>query len=165
MKYPVNAGCRPGFVPKPRRPARAIQAGHSDTSWVGRPGCLGACSPLSGRFGSRGLLAEYLRFYAAINSKQRLFAEDPDLWQRLHLDGLNAILLAAPDLDAKRFVITEIRRAGDRRLLSATNVHPEEASELLTCGCTTTYNYYEQAEAGFSERAWKTLQDGNSRPA
>ena len=92
-------------------------------------------------------------------------AEDPDLWHRLRLDSLSAILLAVPDLDAKRFAITEIRRAGYRGLLSATNVYPEEAGELLTCGCTTTYNYYEQAGAGFAERAFKTLQDENPHPA
>ncbi len=91
-------------------------------------------------------------------------AEDPDLWQRLRLDGVNAVLLAVPDLEAKRFAITEIRRAGYQGLLSATNVYPEEAGELLTCGCTTTYNYYEQAGAGFAERAWKTLQDRAPSP-
>ena len=92
-------------------------------------------------------------------------AEDPDLWHRLRLDGLSAVLLAVPDLDAKRFAITEIRRAGYRGLLSATNVYPEEAGELLTCGCTTTYNYYEQAGAGFAERALMTLQDADPPPA
>ena len=92
-------------------------------------------------------------------------AEDPDLWHRLRLDGLSAVLLAVPDLEAKRFAIAEIRRAGYRGLLSATNVYPEEAGELLAHGCTTTYNYYERAGAGFAEQAWKTLQDRTPRPA
>ena len=87
-------------------------------------------------------------------------AEDPDLWHRLCLDGLNAILLAVPDLEAKRFAIHEIRRAGYRGLLSATNVYPEEAADLLDCGCTTTYNYYEQAGTGFAERVLTALREG-----
>ena len=88
-------------------------------------------------------------------------AEDPDLWHRLRLEGLSAVLLAVPDLDAKRFAIHEIRRAGYRGLLSATNVYPEEAADLLDCGCTTTYNYYEQAGAGFAEGVWTALGKGD----
>ena len=90
-------------------------------------------------------------------------AEDPDLWHRLRLDGLSAVLLAVPDLEAKRFAIHEIRRAGYRGLLSATNVYPEEAADLLDCGCTNTYNYYEQAGAGFAEGVWSALRKGDEK--
>ena len=73
------------------------------------------------------------------------------------------MLLAVPDLEAKRFAIAEIRRTGYRGVLSATNVYPEEAGELLAQGCTTTYNYYEQAGAGFAEGIWKALQEGSEQ--
>ena len=84
-------------------------------------------------------------------------AEDPDLWQRLRLDGLSAVLLALPDIEAKVFAVTEIRRAGYRGLLSATNVYANEADQILSLGCTTTYNYYEQAGVGFAEQVWETM--------
>ena len=90
-------------------------------------------------------------------------AEDSDLWHRLRLDGLSAVLLAVPDIEAKRFAIHEIRRAGYRGMLSATNVYPEEAGELLDCGCTTTYNYYEHAGAGFAERVWTALREADGK--
>ena len=90
-------------------------------------------------------------------------AEDPDLWHRLRLEGLSAVLLAVPDLEAKRFATHEIRRAGFQGLLGATNVYPEEADELLDCGCTTTYNYYEQAGAGFAEGVCTALGDGDEK--
>ena len=86
-------------------------------------------------------------------------AEDPDLWHRLRLDGLAAVLLALPDLDAKLFALAEIRRAGYKGLVSATNVFPGEIEPLLARGCTTTYNFYDQAGIGFAERAWEALHD------
>ena len=90
-------------------------------------------------------------------------AEDPDLWHRLRLEGLSAVLLAVPDIDAKRFAINQIRSTGYRGMLSATNVYPEEAADLLDCGCTNTYNYYEQAGAGFAEGVWTALREGDEK--
>jgi len=86
-------------------------------------------------------------------------AEDPGFWQRLHVDGLRAVLLAMPDLEAKRIAGTQLRRRGYRGLISATNTYPEEAAPILAAGVDTTFNYFAEAGVGFAEHTWEALQD------
>ena len=84
-------------------------------------------------------------------------AEDPSFWQRVHLDGIRAVLIAVPDLEAKVLAVRQLRARGFTGLISATNVYPEEAEEILESGCTTTYNYFQEAGVGFAEHTLETL--------
>jgi len=84
-------------------------------------------------------------------------AEDPGFWARLNFGGLRAVLLAMPDLEAKRIAATQLRRYGFRGLVSATNVHAEEVPEIMEAGADTTYNYFNEAGVGFAEHAWEAL--------
>ena len=86
-------------------------------------------------------------------------AEDPEMWQRVHLDGIRAVLIAVPDLEAKLLAVRQLRARGFTGLISATNVFPEEAAEILESGCTTTYNYFQEAGVGFAEHTLETLND------
>jgi predicted Kef-type K+ transport protein len=85
-------------------------------------------------------------------------AEDSSFWQRLNLEGLRAILLTLPDVEAKMFAADQLRRRGYEGLISATNVYPEEAPEIMHMGCTTTYNYFDEAGVGFGQHAWEALE-------
>jgi predicted Kef-type K+ transport protein len=84
-------------------------------------------------------------------------AEDPAFWQRLNLSGIRAVMLALPDLDSKLFAVRSLRKAGYQGLITATNMYPEEVGEILGAGCTTTYNYFEEAGVGFAEHTWQAL--------
>ena len=93
-------------------------------------------------------------------------AEDSGFWQRLNLSGVSAVLLAMPDLEAKLISIDQLRRRGFTGLISATNVYPEEAEQILAHGCTTTFNYFEEAGVGFAQHTWESLHpmDPEMRP-
>lgn len=85
-------------------------------------------------------------------------AEDSGFWQRLDTGGLRAVLLAMPDLEAKKIAATRLRRHGYRGLVTATNMYPEEVDVILAAGVDSTFNYFEEAGVGFAEHAWEALQ-------
>jgi len=85
-------------------------------------------------------------------------AEDPAFWHLLHLDRLQAIMLAVPDLEAKVSAARALRRRGFRGLISATHMFPEERAPILSAGCDVTYNYYTEAGVGFARHTYETLR-------
>jgi hypothetical protein len=85
-------------------------------------------------------------------------AEDVGFWQSLSLDRLRAIMLAFPDLGAKRIAGRELRRRGYTGLLSATHVFPEEREPILEAGVDVTYNYFTEAGVGFARDTAEALE-------
>lgn len=85
-------------------------------------------------------------------------AEDPGLWHRLELDGIRAVLLALPDLEAKLIAARHLRARGFHGHVSATNVFPEEAALIIAAGADTTFNYFDLAGGNFAEHTWQALQ-------
>lgn len=100
-------------------------------------------------------------------SRRVLFAdaEDPGFWTRLNLGKVKAVLLAMPDLEAKRIASTRLRRRGFEGMISATNVYAEEAEAILDAGATTTYNYFDEAGVGFAEHTWEALMQAKDAGA
>jgi predicted Kef-type K+ transport protein len=85
-------------------------------------------------------------------------AEDPDLWMRLNLQGVRAVLLALPDSEAKRLSATTLRREGYGGFISATNVFEDEAQQILDAGCDATFNYFNDAGLGFAKLTWDNVR-------
>jgi predicted Kef-type K+ transport protein len=85
-------------------------------------------------------------------------AEDAGYWHRVNLEGVRAVLLAMPDVEAKLIAARELRARGYAGLISATNVYPEEAKLIVESGCDTTFNYYSEAGVGFAEHTWQALR-------
>ncbi len=81
-------------------------------------------------------------------------AEDPDLWERLNLDGVRAVLLALPELEAKQFSVTHLRRRGYSGFIGATCVYEEESKTIRGAGGDMTYNYFDDAGKGFAKMCW-----------
>ncbi|KPK48343.1 MAG: hypothetical protein AMS22_15585 [Thiotrichales bacterium SG8_50] len=77
-------------------------------------------------------------------------AEDPGLWDKLVLDGIKAVLLATPELEAKRYVAKRLRATGFTGLISATAVYPEQIDALKASGVDKAYNYFEEVGVGFA---------------
>jgi Trk K+ transport system NAD-binding subunit len=77
-------------------------------------------------------------------------AEDPELWHRLSLDRVRAIMLALPDGEAKIIASRQLRARGFDGLISATHVYDEERAPILAAGCDVTFNYFAEAGTGFA---------------
>jgi predicted Kef-type K+ transport protein len=77
-------------------------------------------------------------------------AEDPELWHRLRLDRVRAVMLALPDAEAKIMASRQLRQHGFRGLIAATHVFDEEREPILSAGCDLTYNYFTEAGTGFA---------------
>ena len=84
-------------------------------------------------------------------------AEDPDLWPRLNLDGVRAVLLSLPDLEAKVQAAALLRRSGFSGFITATNVFEEEAGPIMSAGCDATFNYFDDAGFGFAKHSWDMI--------
>ena len=86
-------------------------------------------------------------------------AEDPGFWLRLKLNSVRAVLLALPELEAKVIAIAQLRRRGYDGFISATHVFPEEREPVLATGASATYNYFDEAGAGFAEHCVEQLEE------
>ncbi len=91
-------------------------------------------------------------------------AEDGGYWHRVNVDGVRAVLLAMPDLEAKLIAARHLRSRGYAGLISATNVFAEEAELIAESGCDTTFNYYNEAGVGFAEHTWQALHGDGDTP-
>jgi predicted Kef-type K+ transport protein len=85
-------------------------------------------------------------------------AEDPELWHRLRLDRVRAIMLALPDLEAKLIASRQLRLRGFRGLIAATYVFEEERAPILAAGCDVAYNYFSEAGTGFAAHTSNALR-------
>lgn len=89
-------------------------------------------------------------------------AEDPGLWEKLDLRGVNAILLALPDLEAKLFATRQLRQQGYTGKLFTTAVFSEELEILQKAGADFVYNYFDGVGAGFAEAALDKIHQKDS---
>jgi predicted Kef-type K+ transport protein len=85
-------------------------------------------------------------------------AEDPALWHHLPLDNIRAVMLAMPDLEAKRLAVGRLRERGFSGLIAATGVYPDEEDAIRAAGADLTFNYFDEAGVGFAEHTWEALQ-------
>lgn len=90
-------------------------------------------------------------------------AEDPELWHRLHLGRVRAVMLALPDAEAKIIASRQLRLRGFRGLIAATHVFEEEREPILAAGCDVTYNYFSEAGTGFAAHISDALQEAIAR--
>ena len=90
-------------------------------------------------------------------------AEDPELWHRLHLDRVRAVMLALPDVEAKIIASRQLRQRGFKGLIAATHVFDEERAAILAAGCDVTYNYFTEAGTGFAAHTSVALQTALGR--
>jgi predicted Kef-type K+ transport protein len=92
-------------------------------------------------------------------------AEDPLLWHRLRLDGIQVIILALPDTEAKILASEQLRKRGYKGLISATYVWPEEREPILAAGVDIAYNYFAEAGVGLASDTFEALAPSvKSRP-
>jgi len=91
-------------------------------------------------------------------------AEDVSFWQRLRIERLKVVMLAAPDFNTKRVAGRALRERGFEGLLTATHVYPEEEAPILEAGFNASYNYFTEAGVGFARDMLESV-DALSEPA
>lgn len=84
-------------------------------------------------------------------------AEDPGLWQNLHLDHVTTILLSMPDLEANIISVKQLRDRGYKGLIAATGVYPEHVTAIIESGADVAYNYFDEVGVGFAEHVWEKI--------
>jgi len=84
-------------------------------------------------------------------------AEDPGLWQNLDLTGIEAILLAMPDVEANTIAARQLRQRGYQGFVSATTAFTEDLEKIKNAGADAAYNYYDEVGVGFAEHVWEHL--------
>ena len=96
-----------------------------------------------------GLDADLNKIQTQLSKKRRVVygdAEDPDLWENLHVDSLEGVLLTLPDLEAKLRAAESLRERGYKGVIGATSHHKEEDELLTRAGCD--YIFYPFSAAG-----------------
>ncbi|WP_135256637.1 cation:proton antiporter family protein [Thermus caldilimi] len=84
-------------------------------------------------------------------------AEDPELWERLDLTGLKAVVLALPDLEAKLLAARWLKERGFKGILAATSFHLEEDPVLEAAGVTLLFHPFREAGERLAEKVLERL--------
>lgn len=84
-------------------------------------------------------------------------AEDPELWERLDLSGLKAVVLALPDLEAKLLAARWLKERGFPGILAATSFHLEEDPALEAAGVNLLFHPFREAGERLGERVLEAL--------
>jgi Trk K+ transport system NAD-binding subunit len=84
-------------------------------------------------------------------------AEDPELWERLDLSGLKAVVLALPDLEAKLLAARWLKERGFSGLVAATSFHLEEDPLLKAAGVDLLFHPFREAGERLAERVLEEL--------
>ncbi|GGN05708.1 potassium transporter KefC [Thermus composti] len=84
-------------------------------------------------------------------------AEDPELWERLDLRGLKAVVLALPDLEAKTLAARWLKERGFQGLVAATSYFLEEDPVLAQEGVHLIFHPFQEAGERLGERVLENL--------
>lgn len=79
-------------------------------------------------------------------------AEDPELWERLELGGLQGVLLTMPELESKLLSSRGLRQRGFRGTIAATSYHREEDPLLESAGVTLIFHPFSAAGERLAEQ-------------
>lgn len=84
-------------------------------------------------------------------------AEDPGLWHNLNLQGIHAVMLAMPDIEANTIAARQLRQAGYNGFVGATAVFDDQLQKIKDAGADVAYNYFTEVGVGFAEHVWEQL--------
>jgi hypothetical protein len=83
-------------------------------------------------------------------------AEDPGFWSHLDLSGVEMIILAMPEMEAKLIAIHQLRKLDFAGLISATALFSDEVEPLRQAGADVVYNYYDGVGIGLAKLSLET---------
>ena len=80
-------------------------------------------------------------------------AEDPELWDEVSLSGLEAVILALPDLEARVRAIEDLRERDFTGVISTVSMYPEEEEPLREAGADVIAHPLSEAGFGLAEQS------------
>jgi predicted Kef-type K+ transport protein len=83
-------------------------------------------------------------------------AEDPGFWSHLNLSGVQMVILAMPEMEAKLIAIRQLRKMGFSGLISATALFNENIEPLTQAGANVVYDYYDGVGIGLARLSLET---------
>jgi predicted Kef-type K+ transport protein len=83
-------------------------------------------------------------------------AEDPGFWSHLNLSGVQMVILAMPEMQAKLIALKQLRKLGFTGLISATALFNENIQPLTDAGANVVYNYYDGVGIGLARLSLET---------
>ena len=80
-------------------------------------------------------------------------AEDPELWDDVSISGLEAVILALPDLEARLHAIESLRERDFTGVISTVSMYPEEEEPLREAGADVIAHPLSEAGFGLAEQS------------
>ncbi len=84
-------------------------------------------------------------------------AEDPELWEQLELHGLQGVIVAAPDLEARVRTLEGLKRRAFNGKIAVLSLHLEEEMLLEQAGATLIFRPFSEAGERLAQRALETI--------
>lgn len=85
-------------------------------------------------------------------------AEDAELWERIHLDGIVGIVLTMPDFQARLMAVKSLRGRGFTGLIGVLAYNPEEDERLAQAGADKIFHPFTQAGQRLAECMLEALE-------
>ncbi len=85
-------------------------------------------------------------------------AEDPGFWSKLHLEDVDVVLLAMPDLEAKAIAATQLMRKGFPGVVGAIAFFPDEVEVIKNVGVELVFNYFDEVGVGLAEHVLEAVE-------
>lgn len=80
-------------------------------------------------------------------------ADDFEFWEAQHLDSIQLVMLATPNVDEIINIIQQLRLAGYSGRIAAIAQHDDEREVLLKHGADVAFNYFQEVGHGFAEES------------
>lgn len=80
-------------------------------------------------------------------------ATDPDFWQRINHSEVKMVMLAMPQHRQNMFAVKQLKASGYTGKVTAIAFYKDQQRELKEMGVNSSYNFYNEAGAGFAEHA------------
>ena len=86
-------------------------------------------------------------------------AIDPDFWQRINHSKVKMVMLAMPKHVQNLLALEQLKSSGFDGQVAAIANYPEQQRELKELGVHSTFNFYQEAGAGFAQHVEAELVD------
>lgn len=87
-------------------------------------------------------------------------AEDSCFWNGVDISGLEGVVLAMNDHEAKMIAARQLRRTGFKGPVVAHAMFEDEAEQAIAAGATQTYLTMVNTGIGLGERVWEAMSGG-----
>ena len=85
--------------------------------------------------------------------------EDAELWENIHVESIELILLALPSIEDMSNISAQLRQANYNGKIAAIARYEDEVQALLDTGTDKVFNFFTEAGIGFAEESLGMLKE------